>query len=130
MEEWSIFAKPKYPVTWDFTLYGLLGYGNVQLDKTINFGMKMNKGGFQWGLGLSYMFNEYFDFFADYKFLANEFDGFGYNHRPTEVSVDSLTVGVIYKFLTTKEVNPILFALIQAFVYRTTYSPMQKMLIG
>jgi len=44
------------------------------------------------------IFNEYFDFFADYKFLANEFDGFGYNHRSIEVSVDSFTVGVIYKF--------------------------------
>ncbi|MGC9351922.1 MAG: outer membrane beta-barrel protein, partial [Sulfurovum sp.] len=32
MDSWSIFAKPKYPVTEDIELYGLLGYGNVQLD--------------------------------------------------------------------------------------------------
>jgi len=97
MEGWSIFAKPKYPITWDFTLYGLLGYGNVQLDKTVNYGFQMDESGLQWGLGLSYMFNEYFDFFADYKFLANEFDGF-YNNLRKELSVDSFTEGVICKF--------------------------------
>jgi len=98
MDGWSIFAKPKYPVTEDFTLYGLLGYGNVQLDGTNGSGIEMDKSGFQWGLGLSYMFNEHFDFFADYKFLANKFDGLDSNKNSIEVSVDAFTVGVIYKF--------------------------------
>ena len=98
MDGWSIFAKPKYPVSENVTIYGLLGYGNVQLDGTNDSGIEMDESGFQWGLGLSYMFNESFDFFADYKFLANEFDGFGYKKVPTEVSVDTFTVGVIYKF--------------------------------
>lgn len=97
MDSWSIFAKPKYPVTEEFTLYGLLGYGNVQLDGADGSIADMDESGFQWGLGLSYMINENFDLFADYKFLADEFDGV-FSNGATEVSVDSLTAGVIYKF--------------------------------
>jgi len=97
MDSWSIFAKPKYGVTEEFTLYGLLGYGNVQLDGAGGSIADMDESGFQWGLGLSYMINENFDLFADYKFLANEFDGV-FSNGATEVSVDSLTVGVMYNF--------------------------------
>ncbi|MDM5270971.1 porin family protein [Sulfurovum sp. zt1-1] len=98
MRGWSLFAKPKYPVTEDFTVYGLLGYGNVELEESNGSGIEMDESSFQWGLGLSYMFNESFDFFADYKFLANDLDGVIYQGIPTNVSVDSFTVGVIYKF--------------------------------
>ncbi|MGC9350981.1 MAG: porin family protein, partial [Sulfurovum sp.] len=57
----------------------------------------MDESGFQWGLGLSYMINDSLDLFADYKFLADDFDGV-FSNGATEVSVDSLTVGVIYNF--------------------------------
>lgn len=97
MDSWSIFAKPKYAVTEEFTLYGLLGYGNVQLDGAGGSIADMDESGFQWGLGLSYMINENFDLFADYKFLADDFDGV-FSNGATEVSVDSITVGVMYNF--------------------------------
>ena len=97
MDSWSIFAKPKYPVTEDIELYGLVGYGNVELDGADGSIADMDESGFQWGVGLSYMITENFDLFADYKFLANDFDGV-FSNGATEVSVDSLTVGVMYNF--------------------------------
>lgn len=97
MDSWSIFVKPKYAVTEDIELYGLAGYGNVELDGASGSIADMDESGFQWGLGLSYMINDNFDLFADYKFLANDFDGL-FSNGATEVSVDSLTVGVMYNF--------------------------------
>ncbi|MDD2452021.1 MAG: porin family protein [Sulfurovum sp.] len=97
MDGWSIFAKPKYPVTENVTIYGLLGYGNVQMDGVDGVITDMDESGFQWGLGLSYMINENFDLFADYKFLANDFDGI-YAGSVTEINVDSVTVGIMYNF--------------------------------
>lgn len=97
MDSWSIFAKPKYPVTENIELYGLLGYGNVQVEGTDEYMADVDESGFQWGLGLSYMINENLDFFVDYKFLANDIDVLVYKDV-IEMSVDSLTAGLIYKF--------------------------------
>ncbi|UFH58555.1 outer membrane protein [Sulfurovum mangrovi] len=97
MDSWSIFAKPKYPVTENIELYGLLGYGNVQVEGTDEYMADIDESGFQWGLGLSYMINENLDFFVDYKFLANDIDVLVYKDV-VEMSVDSLTAGLIYKF--------------------------------
>ena len=99
MDGWSLFVKPQYPVSEDFSVYALLGYGGVTLDgKADEFLFTdVDDSGFQWGLGVSYMVTENISLFADYTWLANDMDGdniIGVN----QVDVDAFMVGVNYHF--------------------------------
>jgi len=97
MDGWSLFAKPQYPVNEDFSLYALLGYGNVNLKGSKPDGVvDVDDSTFQWGLGMSYMLKENISLFADYTWLANDMDG-DYN-GVDEVDVDVITIGVNYHF--------------------------------
>ena len=96
MDGWSLFIKPKYPVTEDFSIYGLLGYGGVTLDGIDGFITDVDDSGFQWGLGMSYMVTENVSLFADYTWLTG-MEGVFYNGA-LEADVDAFTVGVNYHF--------------------------------
>ncbi len=96
---WSLFVKPQYPVSEDFSVYALLGYGGVNLDGKdgLFLATDVDDSGFQWGLGVNYMVMENVSLFADYAWLANDMDGdntVGIN----QVDVDAFTVGVNYLF--------------------------------
>ena len=109
---YSLFLKPQYPITEDFTVYGLLGFGNVTVqgamgdepgDPANNGKDILNETTFQWGIGASYDVTESLSVFVDYTLLANDEDInsklYGYdNNTYTELSVDGITVGVIYHF--------------------------------
>jgi len=114
---YGIYVKPQYPVTEDFKIYALLGYGNVTVDATDagsnEFGAVpsivgntlMDESGFQWGLGVAYAVTEEIDLFLDYVAFASdaEIDPtplYAYNPaaRYTELSNDALTLGITYKF--------------------------------
>lgn len=93
----AVYVKPMLPVTDDFTLYGLLGYGKSThhwpgySDITAN--------GLQYGAGVSYALNENFSLFADYVVLAEEngpkdIDGYAV----TDIEGNAITFGVTYKF--------------------------------
>ena len=96
MDGWSLFIKPQYPVTEDFSIYALLGYGGVTLDGIDGFITDVDDSGFQWGLGMSYMVTESVSLFADYTWLTG-MEGIFYNGA-LETDVDAFTVGVNYHF--------------------------------
>ncbi len=97
MSGWSIFVKPQYPVTEDFSVYALLGYGGIILDGIDGDITDVDDTGFQWGIGASYMVRENVSLFADYAWLANDMDGVFYNGAD-QVAVDAFTIGVNYHF--------------------------------
>jgi len=109
---YSIFLKPQYPVSEDFTVYALLGFGSVQVDGTDGdepahanmVGQEiLDETAFQWGVGLSYKINEDFSIFADYTRLASDADISStlYGYDPVvynELSSQDFTVGITYNF--------------------------------
>jgi len=96
MKGWSILAKPQYPVTEDFSIYALIGFGGTQLDGKNGHNIDVDDTGFQWGLGADYMLTDSFSVYADYVWFANDIDGkwMGKN----SVDVDTVNVGVNYHF--------------------------------
>jgi len=99
MDGWSLFVKPQYPVTEDFNIYALLGFGGVNLDSVTTKIVDVDDTSFQWGLGASYDITENIDIFADYTNLANDMDGYFYTSTDqTQVDVDTFNVGLTYKF--------------------------------
>ncbi len=115
--QWSIFLKPMYKFEDDedrangenyFAVYGLLGYGGIELTGVNGVVANVDETGFQWGLGLSYTFREsssegsykYKDswtVYADYTSVGNDMDGLYYTGEG-QVDADAFTVGLIYKF--------------------------------
>ena len=112
VDTYSIFVKPQYPVSEDFTVYGLLGFGQVNVDGNDGdtpaapsvVGQEiLSESAFQWGLGLDYKIYEDFSIFADYTILASDADISStlYGYDPMvydELTVQVLTLGVNYKF--------------------------------
>ena len=97
MSGWSLFVKPQYPVTEDFNIYALLGFGGVTMDGVNGYTVDVDDNGFQWGLGASYDFTENVSIFFDYTNLASNMDGV-YWDGASEVDADAFTLGVTYKF--------------------------------
>jgi opacity protein-like surface antigen len=105
-----------YPVTEDFNVYALIGYGVVKSEATDGDAPApayrvgetiVDEGSFQWGLGLNYQFNEHWTIFADYTRLLNEesippkplyADDVPAGRTWDKISVDRVNVGVIYRF--------------------------------
>ncbi|GIU00520.1 hypothetical protein TSL6_10260 [Sulfurovum sp. TSL6] len=98
MEGWALFAKPQYPVSEDFSVYALLGYGGVTLDGVKGYLVDYDETGFQWGLGASYEMMENISLFADYTFPANDMDGSYEGDATVQADVDAFTVGITYNF--------------------------------
>ena len=96
----AIYLKPMYPID-DFSIYALLGYGEVELTNIPlggpGIGADRAESGFQWGLGGSYTFNENISGFVDY---VRMYDGTGFNYRAMDADIvaDAWTLGVSYKF--------------------------------
>ena len=94
VDAYGLYAKPMYPVTDAFDVYGLLGYGNAGAEPDDGYGdtMTLDDSTFQWGLGVSYAFTESFAVFADFVELYNsDYNGIDY-------SLDTVNVGVTYQF--------------------------------
>jgi len=109
LDSWGIYVKPMYPVTEEFTIYGLLGYADTSLDYTINVGGLVytpydNGGsvdGFSWGIGADYAFSENWSVFLDYVVLYDNdkdvvFEGVYPGNVDT--TIDSVNFGVTYTF--------------------------------
>ena len=97
MDGWSLFVKPQYPVTEDFNIYALLGFGGISMDPVAGKYVDVDDSGFQWGLGASYDFTENISVFFDYTNLANDMDGI-YWDGGLEVDADAFNLGLTYKF--------------------------------
>ncbi len=94
LSTWGVYVKPMYPLG-KFSLYALLGYGEIILDDLA--GGDAVEDGFQWGLGASYMFTEQISVFADYVSLYDD-TGFDYRAQLEDVTTDTWTVGFSYNF--------------------------------
>jgi len=92
----GIYLKPTYSLG-DFTLYGLIGYGEVSLTNIPVGDVTRGEDGLQWGGGLSYNFNESIAIFVDYTLL---YSGDGFDYLATTASHDAtlITVGMSYRF--------------------------------
>ncbi len=99
---WGVYVKPMYPVTEEFAVYALLGYGNVNYDShyvtdTIH---NVDDEGFQWGLGASYEFTDNFAVFSDYVELYNDdvTDTWDGGQENVDSTIYTVNIGVTYKF--------------------------------
>ena len=96
----AIYLKPMYPIG-DFSIYALLGYGEVELTNIPLGGPGISadraESGFQWGLGADYAFNENISGFVDY---VRMYDGTGFDYRAmnADIVADVWTLGVNYAF--------------------------------
>ena len=96
----AIYLKPIYPIG-DFSIYALLGYGEVELTNIPLGGSGISadraESGFQWGLGAGYTFNKNITAFIDY---VRMYDGTGFDHRAMDADIDAdvWTLGVSYQF--------------------------------
>ena len=93
----SIFVKPQYDISEELSVYGLLGYGKVNIDnvgKQTN--IDVNKGGFQWGLGTNYDVTDDASIFIEYVSLAKDMDG--QFRTSNSADVDTVSIGLIYRF--------------------------------
>ena len=92
----ALYLKPMYPVTEEFNVYALLGYGQVSMEVG-GSDPDGSENGFQWGLGASYAVNDSIGLFLDYTRLYDDegFDNFGDDE---DALLDSINFGVTYKF--------------------------------
>ena len=104
---WGIYVKPMYPVTPEFDVYALLGYGSAEYDvtdKAGNASLKYNSDSldsFSWGLGVSYTFNENIIIFADYASIYDDSTDIVYEFGETityDDTIDTINIGVSYQF--------------------------------
>jgi len=96
----AIYVKPMYTFD-DFSVYALLGYGEVTLtdlpQPNLSGSVDRAENGFQWGLGASYVFMENISVFADYVKVYDD-KGFDYRAQLVDIDSDLWTLGVTYKF--------------------------------
>ena len=95
----GIYLKPIYPVE-NFSFYALLGYGAVELTdipKHQRLTADRKEDGFQWGLGVAYLFSENMSAFVDYVNMYDD-EGFDYRAMDADIMADTWTFGLTYKF--------------------------------
>ena len=102
IDAWGIYVKPMYPVTDQFDVYALLGYGSASMtvkDPNADY-LDDDNSGLSWGLGASYDVNENIGVFVD--FVRNFDDTITYNVLNNNIDVDrtfdTWNFGVTYKF--------------------------------
>jgi len=93
LKHYGIYLKPSFPVTENFDIYALLGYGKTECES-----LKDSENGFGWGIGASYNFG---------KRVQGKKDGFGVYVeylRPLkktgnkDITIDTVNAGVQYNF--------------------------------
>ena len=95
---WGIYAKPQYPVTEDFKVYALLGYGGFEASGINGNTIDVDDTGFQWGLGASYEVIEDIALFVDYVSITKDTSVSSFINNNVDINSDAVTVGVTYKF--------------------------------
>ena len=101
-DAWGLYLKPMYPVTNEFSIYGLLGFSGVVVDGEFGWDL-LNENSFSWGIGASFDFTPNIGVFVDYVSLYDDtFDNYGYYsydyYSPGDTSVDTINFGLSYKF--------------------------------
>ena len=77
LQHLGIYAKPMYPISEDFNVYGLLGYGWTKTKTELRGSLlpKLNESGFSAGAGLEYDLSDKDDDLIDDGVYDREFDG-------------------------------------------------------
>jgi len=90
MSNIGVYLKPQYNIN-NFSVYALLGYGQV----TIDDGISLSDSGIQYGVGLNSMIADNVSIFVDYRRLYDDssFDGI-----EDDTVANSYTVGINYHF--------------------------------
>ncbi len=99
-DAWGLYAKPSIPLGDIFSLYGIIGYGNVGIDLAEDAVVVGDEGHYnvldestlQWGLGLSVSFADNFAIFADYVEIYND------QLDVIDWSLDTINVGATVTF--------------------------------
>ena len=96
----AIYVKPMVAFN-DFSIYALLGYGEVTLTDlphpNSTGSVDRVEDGFQWGLGATYTFMDDLSVFVDYVNVYDD-EGFDYRAQNADITSDLWTLGVSYKF--------------------------------
>lgn len=96
----GIYLKPMYSVE-DFSVYALLGYGQVELTNIPLGGAGISadraESGFQWGLGASYDVSESVSVSVDYVRFYDD-KGFDFRASTADIVSDAWTLAVSYRF--------------------------------
>lgn len=88
----ALYLKPQYPVVESFSIYALLGYGEVIARET-------SGDGFQWGLGANYKITENASIFIDYVSLYDDdLDNVIILGDTFDSQIISVNIGLIYSF--------------------------------
>ena len=95
---WGIYAKPQYPVSEDFTIYALLGFGGTTVVGINTAAIDLDDTGFQWGLGASYDVSDDIAVFVDYVSVADDMTPDAWNGTTPDVSIGAITLGITYRF--------------------------------
>jgi len=95
-DAWGMYLKPMYPITPEFSVYGLLGFSGVTVTGGYGWDLLYNDGDFSWGGGLSYDVTPNIALFADYVQLFNSTLEF-YDYSQ-DTKVDTFNFGITYKF--------------------------------
>lgn len=100
IDAWGIYAKPMYPVNYEFNIYALLGYGGMDVTYDLPIGGSITSdsvSGFSWGLGGEYMFFRELSVFVDYTSIIDSEDG-SIDSIYTQDSLDTVNIGINYRF--------------------------------
>ncbi len=103
-DAWGFYLKPMYPVTPDFSIYGLLGFSGVYISGEPGWDL-LDEGSYSWGLGASYAITPNILIFADYVQLFNG-GGYGYGYdyydydydSDQDTRVNTINIGLTYRF--------------------------------
>jgi len=96
----AIYLKPTYAFD-AFTVYGLLGYGEVTLTDLPHpseaGSVDRAEDGFQWGIGAGYNIADNISIFLDYVNIYDD-KGFDYRAQNADISSELWTFGLSYRF--------------------------------
>ncbi len=101
-DAWGFYLKPMYPVSPEFSIYGLIGFSGVYISGEPGWDL-LDEGDFSWGLGASYAITPNILIFADFTRLFNSWvDGYGYYDydydSEQDTTVDTINIGLSYRF--------------------------------
>lgn len=101
---WGLYLKPQYPVSPEFSIYGLLGFSGVQVDGQPDwYDNLVDDTSFSFGIGGAFNFTENISAFIDYVQLYNNTYGYDYYYGPyyydpQGTDIYTVNFGLTYKF--------------------------------
>ena len=98
-DAWGFYLKPMYPVTPEFSIYGLIGFAGTYVSGEPGWDL-LDEGDFSYGLGISFAITPNILMFADYvRLFDGAFTRYGYDFdTDQDTTVDAFSIGLSYRF--------------------------------